>query len=287
MILDFHTHTFPDAICEKTLHHLSMASATIPFSDGSVHGLIASMQRSGVDYSVNLPVMTSPAQVEKVNSSMLQRREELLQQGIICFGGLHPDYEPVTAELRRLKAGGIRGIKLHPAYQNIDLDDPRMLRIFAAASEEDMIVVVHAGIDIGIYDHDYASVDHVLHVMKEVAPTKLVLAHMGGWGRWEDVERDLAGAPLYLDTAFSIGAITENPAAPHAPIRTHNLKDEDFVRLVRKHGTGKVLFATDSPWADQAAYVAQLQAMALTPKEKADILGNNALRLLQASCSPK
>lgn len=280
MIIDFHTHTFPDAICAKVIRKLSNASGTKAFTDASMKDLKASMQKASIDYSVNLPVMTSPEQVEKINHSMIENRDALLSDGIIAFGGLHPDYEDFRAEIRRLKEGGIKGIKLHPAYQNVDLTDPRMLRMIAAASEEDLIVLIHAGIDIGIYDHDYASVKQILQVVKEIAPPKFVLAHMGGWGCWDDVERDLAGAPVYLDTAFSIGAITVNPEASAPPIRTMNLEEDQFLRIIRKHGTDKILFATDSPWEDQSDYLNRIHKMALSDAESKQILGDNAAKLL-------
>ena len=281
MVIDFHTHTFPDAICAKVINKLSMASATKAFTDASMASLISSMKKAGIDYSVNLPVMTTSEQVEKINGSMLQNRETLLSQGIVAFGGLHPDYEDYKSEIRRLKQGGILGIKLHPAYQNVDLTDIRMMRIIEAAAAEDLIVLIHAGIDIGIYDHDYSSVKQILQVVNEIAPPKFVLAHMGGWGCWDDVERDLAGAPVYLDTAFSIGEITPNPLAPHPPIREENLREEQFLRIVRKHGADKILFATDSPWEGQADYLERIQKMALTEQELKDILGDNARRLLK------
>lgn len=280
MIIDFHTHTFPDAICAKVIRKLSAASGTKAFTDASMKALKESMQKAGIDYSVNLPVMTTPEQVEKINHSMLENRESLLAEGIVAFGGLHPAYEDYRAEIRRLKEGGIKGIKLHPAYQNVDLTDPRMMRMIDAASEEDLIVLIHAGIDIGIYNHDYASVKQILQVVKEIAPPKFVLAHMGGWGCWDDVESDLCGAPVYLDTAFSIGEITVNPEAPNPPIRTVNLQEDQFLRIVRKHGTDKVLFATDSPWEDQTEYLKRIHSMKLTETESTQILGENAGRLL-------
>lgn len=280
MIIDFHTHTFPDAIAENVIHNLSFESNTKAFTDGKLSSLLASMQASGVDYSVNLPVMTSPGQVEKINHSMAENREKLFRQGIIAFGGMHPDYEDYKTELKYLQENGILGIKLHPAYQNMDLDDIRMLRIIEAASELGLIVLIHAGIDIGIYDHNYSSVTHILKVIKEVQPEKFVLAHMGNWGCFDEVESDLAGAPVYLDTAFAIGAITPNPESKVKPILTTNLSNEQFTRIVRKHGTDKILFATDSPWEDQQDYIRRIEAMPLTDAEKKQILGENASRLL-------
>ncbi len=280
MILDFHTHTFPDKIAKKVVDNLAKVSLTVPFTDGSVAGLAASMKEAGYDYSLNLPVMTSPEQVEKINSSLIASKEELQSMGILTFGGLHPDYPHKKEELIRLRDAGIRGVKIHPAYQKADLDDPRMMEILSLASEQDMIVITHAGIDIGIYDHDYASVKHILKILKEVQPTKLVLAHMGGWACWDDVERDLAGAPVYLDTAFSLGKIMPLCDAAKAPYRLHNLTTEDFTRLVRKHGTDKVLYATDCPWGNQKAVLDDFLKCPFTKEEQQAILYQNGAHLL-------
>ncbi len=281
MIIDFHAHTFPDAICAKAIHKLSLASCTRAFLNGSIGALLHSMKEAGVQYSVNLPVMTSPEQVEKINHCMIKNRETMFSQGIIAFGGMHPDYVDYKAELKRLKSGNIQGIKLHPAYQNVDLDDIRMLRIIEAASEMGLIILIHAGIDIGIYDHNYSSVPQILKVIKEIQPEKFVLAHMGNWGCWNDVERDLAGAPVYMDTAFAIGAIAPSPDTDKKPILESNLSNEQFIRIARKHGMDKILFATDSPWEDQNDYIGRIEAMSLTDKEKTMIQGENAAKLLK------
>lgn len=280
MIIDFHTHTFPEKISGKVVKKLGRISHTKPFTDGSVSDLLSSMQEASVDYSVNLPVMTSPEQVEKVNRSLIEQRHSLLAQGIITFGGMHPDYPDYKKELQRLKQAGIPGIKLHPAYQNVDLDDIRMMRILDCASELGLITLIHAGIDIGIYDHNYSSVRHILNVLEEVHPEKFVLAHMGGWACWDDVERDLAGAQVWLDTAFSIGPITPNPEQTEMPYRENNLSNADFVRLCRKHGTDHILFATDSPWQAQKDYIGRIEHTTLTALEKQLIFAENAKALL-------
>lgn len=134
MIIDFHTHTFPDKSSEKIVNHLAHTGCIPPHTDGSVIGLFSSMKEADIDYSVNLPVMTKPGQVEKVNSSLIMQKEYLLDMKIITFGGMHPDYVNYKEELLRLKQAGIPGIKLHPAYQNVDLDDIRMMRIIDEAS---------------------------------------------------------------------------------------------------------------------------------------------------------
>lgn len=281
MIIDFHTHTFPDGISKKVTTHLGKDLAHIcPFTDGFLSGLLSSMRKSGVTYSVNLPVMTTPKQVEKINHKFVNMQDELFHQGIITFGGMHPDYEDYKTELKYLKEHGIKGVKLHPAYQGVDLDDIRMKRIISYASELGLITVIHAGMDIGIFDHNYSSVDHILNILKDVAPEKFVLAHMGNWDRWEEVELYLAGAPVWLDTAFSLGPITGHPESTDSPYMDYNLSNEDFIRLVKKHGPEKILFATDSPWVDQGDYIRLMDIIPLNGEEKRMIMSENALSLL-------
>ena len=280
MIIDFHTHTFPEKISGKVVRKLGSLSHTMPFTDGSARELLASMKEAGVDYSVNVPVMTTVEQVEKVNSFLIRQREELFSQGIISFGGIHPDYENYKEELKHLKQSGILGIKLHPAYQNVDLDDMRMMRIIDYASELGLIVLTHAGIDIGLSDHNYCSVSHILKVIDQVHPPRFVLAHMGNWGCWEDVERDLAGAPVWLDTAFAVGSITADPNQNEKPYLEENLSNEEFVRISRKHGVNRILFATDSPWQDQKDYIERIRNTGLNQQEQQLVFSENARKLL-------
>ncbi|MEI3141598.1 MAG: hypothetical protein V8S34_08785 [Lawsonibacter sp.] len=60
MIVDIHTHTFPQAIAAATIEKLAAMSHT-PFTDGSNAELAASMAQAGVDRSIVLPVATNPA----------------------------------------------------------------------------------------------------------------------------------------------------------------------------------------------------------------------------------
>ena len=280
MIIDFHVHTFPDASAGKVTTGLGAAAGVEPSTDATVSGLQASMKAAGIDISVNLPVATSERQTHSINRRMIRQKEELEQGGVLTFGAMHPDCADFAGELRDLKAAGIRGIKLHPAYQGVDLHDLRYKRIIAAATELDFIVIIHAGLDVGIHDRNYASVPQILEIVKEVAPTRFVLAHMGGWNAWDEVERELAGAPLWLDSAFTIGPVTPHHSAKLGPYSHVTMSDEAFVRLARAHGTDRILFGTDCPWQDQSRYVRRFRELPLTEAEREKIFGENAKALL-------
>lgn len=279
MIIDFHTHTFPDKIAERALKGLSDSSRTVPYTDGTVKGRFASMEKSGIEISVNLPVATKASQVEGINNIAIESIRDDFTGGIIEFGSMHIEYENAKDELKRLSDNGVKGIKIHPAFYQKDIIDNRIKNIIYEAQAQDLIVITHAGWDIGFPEANYIPVKSLLEIDKEIAPKKMVLAHMGGWNDWDTVERDLAGSDYYFDTSFSIGKINARPDLPD-PMRTYNMTDEDFVRLCKKHGVDKILFGTDSPWADQSEYVEKIKDFDFTEEEKEKIFCGNAKRIL-------
>ena len=181
MIIDFHTHIFPDKISSFVIDKLSRTSKTISFSDGTLNGLINSMQNYEINFSVILPVATHTEQVEKINNSAADINEKFFERGIIYFASMHPDFENYRAELFRIKNLGFKGIKIHPVYQNKNLDDKKFLNIFDRAAELDLIVVTHAGLDIGFPGVVKCSPKMSRNVIEKIGNFKFVLAHMGGW----------------------------------------------------------------------------------------------------------
>ena len=281
-IFDFQTHTFPDKIAAAAVGKLQAASHTRPFSDGTVTGLQKSMAAAGIAASLVLPVATSARQVEHVNDASIRLNNQAGITGVYSFGCMHPDYENHAEELRRIAAAGIRGIKLHPIYQGVNFDDPRYLRILETAGRLGLIVLIHAGLDVGFPGVVHASPRMVLNAMKSVGPVTLVLAHMGGWRCWDEALDLLPGTGAYIDTSFSLGSMTAGGDGYYkTPEELALLTEEKFVEIIRAFGSDHVLFGTDSPWGNQAAEVRRFLSLPLTDTEKQRILAGNAEALLQ------
>lgn len=276
MIIDVHVHTYPEKIARKVVERMEGVSGSRIRADGTPAGLVASMEKAGVDRSVFLPVATTPKQVGKLNAQAIQIAEQYGDRGIVCFAAVHPDTEHVKEVLRGALRAGLKGVKLHPDYQETYFDDIRYLRILDAASELELPVLVHAGMDEVYPDEVHCDVARILKVIREVGGGRLILAHMGGWNRWEDVEKYLCGAPVYFDTAFSL---TGTVNVENKGVYGSMLDDKGFVRLARAHGVERVLFGSDSPWSSQAENVEWIRNCSLTEEEKSLILGENAERL--------
>lgn len=277
MIIDFHTHTFPDKIADAALSKLRAASHTLSFTDGTVTGLKRSMKEASIDWSVVLPVATNPLKVESINdlSAALTERD-----GLVYFGCIHPDMENPKEEIARIARMGLKGIKIHPVYQGVDIDDLRFLRILDAAAENNLVVVTHNGDDIGFPGVVHCTPQMTRNALKQVGSVKLVLAHMGGWKNWESVADALLDTSVYLDTAFSLGALVQSEPRHYSPEEERLLSEEDFCALVRAFGAQRILFGTDSPWSDQKREVEAISALPLTADEKKAIFFENAQRLL-------
>lgn len=280
MIIDFHTHTFPQKIAASTLEKLSAASHTRPFTDGTQAGLEQSMKQAGVNLSVVLPVATAPRQVEHVNDASAAINQHTQETGVLSFGCMHPDFEGWREELARMKEIGLKGVKLHPVYQGVDLDDPRYLRILERAGELGLIVVTHAGLDVGFPGVVRCSPKMARRAVEQVGPVTLVLAHMGGWRSWDQVLEELPGTGVYIDTSFSTGKMCPLDDGYYREEDLPMLDGPGFMELVRAFGAKRVLFGSDNPWSSQKETLEWIQAQPLAEEEKKAILGGNAQKLL-------
>ena len=290
MITDFHTHIFPDKIAAAAVDKLSRAAHIKPFLDASAASLLASMEKAGIGRSILLPVATAARQVEKLNNAAALLNEQYADPGagrpqLLSFGAMHPDYEGWHRELSRMRELGLRGFKLHPLYQEKDIDDLSYLRIFERAAELDLIVVTHAGYDIGYPGVVHCSPQMCRHVCDAIGPFQFVLAHMGGWRNWDEVPALLADTGAYIDTAFSTEAFPPLDDGYWDDQNTAMLDAEEFVRIVRAFGSSRVLFGTDSPWSDQEQSLRFIKKLPLSQQELDDILSANAERLITAQGS--
>lgn len=271
MLIDFHTHIFPEKIAARTLDVLVdgvrreqgeeyVRTHTLKFSDGTRSGLLRQMHENGVDRSVCLPIVTKPSQTESIN----RYAEGIRSARLLSFGSLYPTQPDWESVLENLAERGFRGIKLHPQFQQSYIDSPETLRILKKAQSLGMLVVFHAGIDIGLPEPVFATPARIRNVLTEMDGSTLIAAHLGGWRQWDAVEHALVGTSINLDTAFIQGFL---------PV-------EQCRRIIEQHGAEKILFATDSPWESAQDTLAYLHSLGLSSDAMEQICWRNAMRLL-------
>ena len=261
MLIDFHTHAFPDAIAPKAMAKLSYASGgMMPGTDGTLAGLRASMARGGVDLSVMLSIATNAHQMKSVNDFAASVNGT---EGVIAFGSVFPFAPDAPEEVERIKSLGLKGIKLHPDYQGFSADDPRLFPLYRKISSLGLITVFHAGQDYG-FPPPYGGTPEKLLCAFRVFDSPVVAAHFGGLGCAEQVLSLLAGIGMYFDTSFGYAQLPKY-----------------YARCIwEKQGADHMLFGTDTPWHTPEQELRLLRSLELSDGEWEAVTHGNAERLL-------
>lgn len=262
MIIDMHTHCFPDKIAERALESLSHCSGGVtPQHSGSYSSLLKNIRAGGADKAVVLNIATNPRQQTSVNNFAISLLDV---DGIIPFGSVHPDSPESLSELERLKSAGIKGIKFHPDYQNFFVDEERMIPLYEKAAELGLVTVFHAGVDIGYPEPVHCTPKRLKNILPAFGGAPVIAAHFGGWLMWKDVMRCLTGENVYFDTAYCYSRIP--------PL---------FAKMIiEEHGADKILFGSDMPWSSAENEIRFIKSLDLPEEQTEKILGLNAKKLL-------
>lgn len=266
MVIDFHTHIFPEKIAARAIEALkagirAQQGTEFPsFTDATAAGLRRSMSECAIDLSVVMPIATKPSQTESINAYA----QSVRGQGLLSFGSVHPENDDIDGILASLAERGFRGIKLHPEFQQFYIDSPEGLRILKAAEKHGLLVTLHAGADVGYPPPVHCTPQRLKNALCEVKGDNIIAAHMGGFWMWEDVAKYLVGTPVYFDTAV-VGTFIDKGV---------------YRDLVLAHGADKVLFASDSPWEHQGEALSTLCSLGLGECELEKIKCRNAMALL-------
>jgi Predicted metal-dependent hydrolase of the TIM-barrel fold len=267
MIIDFHTHTFPEKIATKAISKLETMSNLKAASDGTNKGLEKSMDKAGIRLSLLLPIAQKPEQTHNVNDCAIENDR---LQGFRSFGSVHPQCSDWENELLRIKQAGLIGIKLHPDFQGIDLNDPRMVAVMAKASELGLWITIHSGMDYSFPNIHRSTPKMMAEILPELRGGHIVCAHSGGFLYLDDVEKLLLNKEeIYIDTSFSIGV--------------KGMDSRQLERIYRGINPEHIFFGTDSPWYDQKKAVLELLDFPIPDNLKEKILFGNAQNVLLTS----
>jgi len=262
MIIDFHTHIFPNELAAKAIAALTanLDDLFVPASDGTLSGLLKNMDDWKIDISVIMPVITKPEQTRKVN----EWTAGVASDRIICFGGIFPHTPNYKKDIDFVVSLGLKGLKFHAEYQSFTVDDAHMLKIYDYALSKGLILIHHAGFDPAFPPPIRSSPRQFANAARAMRGGVIVAAHLGGQSQWDDVEEYLAGSGIYMDTSMGFEYF------PH----------DQFLRIVEKHGADKILFGSDAPWSVAKTEIEHLKSLPLPEDDKAAILGGNAKRIL-------
>lgn len=264
MVIDFHTHAFPDELAKKAIPKLAANGNIANVGDGTVRSLLTEMGRSGVDRAVILNIATNAKQQTNVNNFAIATKNTYPR--LYTLGSIHPDSENIESEAKRMKEAGIRGIKIHPDYISTFIDDPKMDRVYAACVANDLFVASHSGWDFVSPDVIHCTPERIVNVLDRFPTLRFVAVHMGANTLWDDTERLLIGRKnLWIDTSLA------------SPFKLDKKQAE---RMLLGHDPDHILFGSDFPWFSEKDSLDYLDSLNIPESLKKKIRGENALALM-------
>ena len=260
MILDIHTHCYPDNLAASALRGWNgPGDATLP--DGTLAGLLHDLDDAGIDRAVVLHVAHRPSSAHGVNQFARE-----VQEGsggrLRCFGSVHPDAPDAMEELWRIKALGLHGVKLHPMFQRFDPTDSRYFPLYREMGHMGLPVLFHCGRHPG---HPISLVpDQMAAILPHFAGAQVIGAHLCG----------LCGAPEQLSTLLRL------PIYVDLGYCARYFDSSTLSRFLGRLDPARVLFGSDTPWDSAGFALRALERTGLSSRALEQISFQNAAQLL-------
>jgi len=276
MIIDAHTHIFPDDICAHREDYFQGEPAFKLLYESpkarlvTAEDMVRSMDENGVDRSVTFGFpWKKEGYFQKNNDyiidSVLKFPDRLI--GLCCVDVDHP---AAAKEVERCLCAGVAGVGELAFYQSgiapAALD--RLEPIMALCREKDAPIMIHTNEPVG---HLYPgktpnTLAQIYSVAKKFPDNRIIFAHWGGGIFFYTLLKKEARKTLknvYYDTA----------ASPF-------LYEPDIYKVaVFLAGIDKILLGTDYPLIKPDRYFREMETAGLSDAQRKKISGENSARL--------
>lgn len=256
-IIDSHAHIFPQKIALKASGAIGDFYGVPMCHDGMAHTLDKVSREAGFSLSLVCSTATTVQQVETINDFITKKCAEY-----DCFMGLatlHQDMKEPEREIERIVGLGLHGIKLHPDFQRVKIDDERLFPIYRELEKRKLPVLFHSG----DCRYDFSGPRHLINVMEKFPDLIVIAAHFGGYSEWDEAFAYPKSPNLYFDTSSSLDVIPEG-------------KPEE---LIAHFGADRFMFGTDYPMWKPKEEVEKVKKLSLSDEEFEKIFHKNFERL--------
>jgi hypothetical protein len=277
MIIDAHTHLFPEEVRKKRSAYCSRDEAfSLLYGDekarlAGLEDLLEVMDREGVDRSVicGFP-WSDPGLCREGNDYLLSCFQKYPSRVLpfVCF--------PLRAarqaekEMQRCLSLGAKGIGELAFYGGriTPQDIERLSSLLEPLGATQTPLLLHVNEPVG---HEYRgkslkTLQPLYHLLLRIPKVEVILAHWGGGFFFYELMPEVAAAAqrVYYDTA----------ASPFL------YRPQIYSLAVQVIGPGRILWGSDFPLISPARYFRELAETGLSSAVQGQILGENARQLL-------
>lgn len=257
-VIDVHAHIYPPKIADRAVQAVGdFYAIDMENLHGTAEALLEAKNAAPLTHFVVHSVATTPHAVTSINNFIADQCRA--HPEFIGFAAMHQDFENPEDEIERAIGLGLRGVKLHPDTQRVNMDDPRLMRIYEII-EGRLPLIVHTG----DYRYDYSHPRRLKSILRAFPNLVVDAAHFGGWSMPEIGYDFLHDERVFVDVSSSMAFLGER--------RTRE--------LVEMWGADRVMFGSDFPMWSPVAEYETFASLGFSESEMEDMLWHNAERFL-------
>ena len=265
-----HAHVFPDGIKER----------------GSVAELRSLMDECGIEKAVCFTCFAS----QYARSSLPGDAVDWLcgeiknDSRLVGFGTIDFDREDYEEQVRKIADCGFKGIKIHPAWQGLNVLDYRLCRVYSEAQKLGLFLSFHTGIHWHpIKDYDVLLFDELAFRYPEL---RFSMEHIGGYHFFRQALAVIANARRSSEGATVFAGWTTVAMRADGLPGYWSLSDEELRTVIAQTGSRLSVFGLDTPY-QTADYIKtaieRIKNLDIPEEAKRGVLGENLARALGVS----
>jgi hypothetical protein len=223
MIVDAHTHIH----AEK--------NGMGPGHDASLAALLTHLETGSIDKAVILAEAVDVPYIKRIENEFVAACCREHPERLIGFASVHPDESGAVARFEdAVRRDGLRGLKLHPRFQGVAANDPRIVPLVEKAAELGVPVMV----DTLLWKPAPLRLQAPILVddlCKRVPEAKVILAHAGGFHFMDALAVVVANDNAYLETSVSLMYFKGTPF------------ESQFMFALKQAGARRLIYGSDYP----------------------------------------
>lgn len=200
------------------------------------------------------------------------------ENNLIGFGTIHFDIGSLTEQVSEIHDLGFKGIKIHPAAQEIRVDGRELYEVLAQAEKLGLFVSFHTGL------HWHRIRDYSMLLFDEVAynfpALKFSMEHVGGYSFFKEALLIMNNNSRKGNNVFAglTSIATEKDEFGNTRLGAWSLSDDQLCDLIHQTGAKNSIFGLDFPYKDveyTKNAIDRIKNLSVSEEAKKGILGEN------------
>lgn len=206
------------------------------------------------------------------------------EPNLIGFGTVDFDAKNLKEQVKKIADLGLKGIKIHPAAQEVKINSPELFEVYEEAREQGLFISFHTGL------HWHRISDYQMLLFDEVAynfpKLRFSMEHIGGYSFFRDAllimnNNSRCEIPHVYAGWTSIAMETDEMGNTRQG--AWSLTDDDLCTLIHQAGYKTSIFGLDTPYkgieqTQQA--IDRIKNLPITEEAKHAILGDNLREII-------